>query len=72
MGKGGISQESHGEEGNVAAWLLGVNNLKIQPFKLPSLGTSMFSFAFQAMLRAQIRIQIWPESSVARESPVVL
>ncbi|KAG9445178.1 hypothetical protein H6P81_016518 [Aristolochia fimbriata] len=34
MGKGG-----EGEEGeNMAAWLLGVNNLKIQPFKLPSLG----------------------------------
>lgn len=48
MGKGGISQESHGEE-NMAAWLLGVNNLKIQPFKLPSLGTSIFSFAFQTM-----------------------
>ncbi|GMP24313.1 hypothetical protein CsSME_00001623 [Camellia sinensis var. sinensis] len=32
MGKGGISGE------NMAAWLLGVNALKIQPFHLPSLG----------------------------------
>ncbi|KAK4480593.1 hypothetical protein RD792_013671 [Penstemon davidsonii] len=34
MGKGG----KDGEEENMAAWLLGVNNLKIQPFKLPPLG----------------------------------
>lgn len=41
MGKGGKSNE--GEE-NMAAWLLGVNTLKIQPFNLPPLGT-MFSSA---------------------------
>ncbi|PIA34210.1 hypothetical protein AQUCO_03800061v1 [Aquilegia coerulea] len=34
MGKGGIS----GDGENMAAWLLGVNNLKIQPYKLPPLG----------------------------------
>ncbi|PIA34164.1 hypothetical protein AQUCO_03800026v1 [Aquilegia coerulea] len=34
MGKGGIS----GDGENMAAWLLGVNNLKIQPYKLPALG----------------------------------
>lgn len=43
MGKGGMS---HGEakdgEENMAAWLMGVNDLKIQPFKLPPLGTSSF------------------------------
>lgn len=37
---------SHGEgqdgEENMAAWLMGVNDLKIQPFKLPPLGTSFF------------------------------
>ncbi|KAL9265669.1 Sorbitol dehydrogenase-like protein [Drosera capensis] len=33
MGKGG---KSHGE--NMAAWLMGLNTLKIQPFKLPPLG----------------------------------
>ncbi|KAK8537102.1 hypothetical protein V6N12_043278 [Hibiscus sabdariffa] len=33
MGKGG---ESHEE--NMAAWLVGINTLKIQPFKLPPLG----------------------------------
>lgn len=38
MGKGGISQNKDGEGENMAAWLLGVNNLKIQPFNLPSLG----------------------------------
>ncbi|XP_050942638.1 sorbitol dehydrogenase-like [Cucumis melo] len=41
MGKGGMSQEGSGENGveeNLAAWLLGVNNLKIQPFHLPPLG----------------------------------
>ncbi|GLT36015.1 hypothetical protein SLA2020_104200 [Shorea laevis] len=40
MGKGGMSHGADGnEEGeNMAAWLLGINNLKIQPFKLPSLG----------------------------------
>lgn len=40
MGKGGGI--SHGEEENMAAWLLGVNNIKIQPFKLPPLGISLF------------------------------
>jgi len=40
MGKGGMSIDDHGEdkEENMAAWLLGINNLKIQPFKLPTLG----------------------------------
>ncbi|CAI9771884.1 unnamed protein product [Fraxinus pennsylvanica] len=39
MGKGGMSHGNSGEEEeNMAAWLLGVNNLKIQPFKLPPLG----------------------------------
>ncbi|PIN09872.1 Sorbitol dehydrogenase [Handroanthus impetiginosus] len=40
MGKGGMSHGDvkDGEEENMAAWLLGVNNLKIQPFKLPPLG----------------------------------
>ncbi|XP_030934920.1 sorbitol dehydrogenase-like [Quercus lobata] len=43
MGKGGMSHGSageakDGEEENMAAWLLGINNLKIQPFKLPPLG----------------------------------
>ncbi|KAL6541782.1 hypothetical protein OROGR_011268 [Orobanche gracilis] len=42
MGKGGMSHGNVGEgkdgEANMAAWLLGVNNLKIQPFKLPPVG----------------------------------
>jgi len=40
MGKGGMSIDGHGDdpEENMAAWLLGINNLKIQPFKLPTLG----------------------------------
>ncbi|GAY41259.1 hypothetical protein CUMW_058020 [Citrus unshiu] len=40
MGKGGMSQgeKKDGEEVNMAAWLMGVNTLKIQPFELPSLG----------------------------------
>jgi len=42
MGKGGMShggagEAKDGEEENMAAWLLGINNLKIQPFKLPPL-----------------------------------
>ncbi|KAK9008735.1 hypothetical protein V6N11_075618 [Hibiscus sabdariffa] len=36
MGKGGNSHEE--EEENMAAWLVGLNTLKIQPFKLPPLG----------------------------------
>ena len=40
MGKGGQSEGNGVQcEENMAAWLLGVNTLKIQPFKLPSLGT---------------------------------
>ena len=47
MGKGGMSHGSageakDGEEENLAAWLLGINTLKIQPFKLPPLGISLF------------------------------
>ncbi|KAK9144976.1 hypothetical protein Sjap_004879 [Stephania japonica] len=40
MGKGGMSHggaEESSEE-NMAAWLVGLNTLKIQPFKLPPLG----------------------------------
>ncbi|XP_030463413.2 sorbitol dehydrogenase isoform X1 [Syzygium oleosum] len=37
MGKGGMSREN-GEEENMAAWLVAVNTLKIQPFTLPPLG----------------------------------
>lgn len=42
MGKGGNSEDAvsgkeHGEE-NMAAWLLGIKTLKIQPYILPSLG----------------------------------
>ncbi|XP_043718313.1 sorbitol dehydrogenase [Telopea speciosissima] len=38
MGKGGMSHGVNEGEENMAAWLLGVNNLKIQPFKLPPIG----------------------------------
>ncbi|KAH0859196.1 hypothetical protein HID58_087457 [Brassica napus] len=40
MGKGGMSQGegSKVEEENMAAWLVGLNTLKIQPFPLPTLG----------------------------------
>ncbi|XP_040933754.1 sorbitol dehydrogenase isoform X2 [Gossypium hirsutum] len=40
MGKGGKSHEEtkSGEDENMAAWLVGLNTLKIQPFKLPPLG----------------------------------
>ncbi|MBA0731547.1 hypothetical protein Golax_023297 [Gossypium laxum] len=37
MSKGGKSDQEEGEE-NMAAWLVGLNTLKIQPFKLPPLG----------------------------------
>ncbi|CAO2838922.1 unnamed protein product [Amaranthus hypochondriacus] len=38
MGKGGKSHGDDGEAQNMAAWLTGINTLKIQPFELPSLG----------------------------------
>ncbi|KAI6672287.1 hypothetical protein NL676_000193 [Syzygium grande] len=37
MGKGGVSRDN-GDGENMAAWLVGVNTLKIQPFTLPPLG----------------------------------
>ncbi|TYH41303.1 hypothetical protein ES332_D12G306600v1 [Gossypium tomentosum] len=37
MSKGGKSDQEDGEE-NMVAWLVGLNTLKIQPFKLPPLG----------------------------------
>ncbi|KAK2366912.1 GroES zinc-binding alcohol dehydrogenase family protein [Trifolium repens] len=36
MGKGGMSVDD--DQQNMAAWLVGLNTLKIQPFNLPSLG----------------------------------
>lgn len=49
MGKGGMSrgasgETKDGEEENMAAWLLGINTLKIQPFELPPLGTTFSAF----------------------------
>ena len=40
MGKGGMSapENQDGGEENMAAWLVGLNTLRIQPFKLPPLG----------------------------------
>ncbi|KAM7494545.1 hypothetical protein LguiB_029154 [Lonicera macranthoides] len=49
MGKGGISQNKDGEGDNMAAWLLGVNNIKIQPFNLPSLGPHDVRVAMKAV-----------------------
>lgn len=48
MGKGGMShgETKDGQQENMAAWLLGVNTLKIQPFKLPPLGTSFLLSSF--------------------------
>jgi len=51
MGKGGMShggagEAKDGEEENMAAWLLGINNLKIQPFKLPPLGITFDTLFF--------------------------
>jgi len=59
MGKGGMSIGDNGEdkEENMAAWLLGINNLKIQPFKLPVLGihfstiNSIISFWFFSVFK---------------------
>ena len=48
IGKGGMShgEAKDGEEENMAAWLLGINTLKIQPFKLPSLGITFINLFF--------------------------
>lgn len=49
MGKGGMSSQGgaleprDGEQENMAAWLVGVNTLKIQPFKLPTVGKILIS-----------------------------
>lgn len=48
MGKGGMSSqggalEAHVEQENMAAWLVGVNTLRIQPFKLPTVGMILIS-----------------------------
>jgi hypothetical protein len=49
MGKGGgeaVGTAGDGKEVNLAAWLVSVNTLKIQPFELPPLGTGLFSALF--------------------------
>lgn len=45
-----------GEEVNMAAWLVGVNTLKIQPFNLPSLGILSFSLFASCLLKFWIFI----------------
>lgn len=44
MGKGGKSQGDGEGEQNMAAWLTGINTLKVQPFELPPLGIVWISF----------------------------
>lgn len=47
MGKGGgeaVGTAGDDKEVNLAAWLVSVNTLKIQPFELPPLGTASFVF----------------------------
>ena len=58
MGKGGMSHgeaKDVGEEENMAAWLLGVNTLKIQPFKLPTLGIFLSSIALYPKTKIKIK-----------------
>lgn len=46
MGKGGNSHGDGEGEKNMAAWLTGINTLKIQPFELPPLGKTTLSITF--------------------------
>lgn len=49
MGKGGgeaAGTAGDGREVNLAAWLVSVNTLKIQPFELPPLGIASFAILF--------------------------
>lgn len=50
MGKGGNERSGSGEEENMAAWLVGIDTLKIQPFKLPALGLFLSFFLFTVLL----------------------
>ena len=52
MGKGGKSHEEvkNGEEENMAAWLVGLNTLKIQPFNLPPLGMIFMTTIYLCVL----------------------
>lgn len=49
MGKGGMSIDDHVEQQNMAAWLVGINSLKIQPFNLPTLGIHL-NFIFTIII----------------------
>jgi hypothetical protein len=65
MGKGGMShggagEDKDGEEENMAAWLVGINTLKIQAFKLPPLGMTLF-FAFLDQLNSSNLIGVIEE-----------
>lgn len=46
MSSGGdiMAGKEREEEENMAAWLLGIKNLKIQPYHLPSLGKAFTLF----------------------------
>jgi hypothetical protein len=44
MSGGSGEGKEHKDGENMAAWLLGIKTLKIQPFHLPSLGKLKFSF----------------------------
>ena len=43
-------EKEDGEEVNMAAWLMGVNTLKIQPLELPSLGIFIFLSSLSCIL----------------------
>lgn len=54
MGKGGNGRYGgSGEEENMAAWLVGIDSLKILPFKLPALGLFFFSLFFSLLILIQ-------------------
>lgn len=49
QGIGEAMEAKDEKEENMAAWLLGIETLKIQPFVLPLLGKSLSCFCFYIM-----------------------
>jgi len=57
MGKGGgeaLGTAGDDKEVNLAAWLVSVNTLKIQPFELPPLGPHDVRVRMKAVVSAEV------------------
>ncbi|RWW14381.1 hypothetical protein GW17_00021849 [Ensete ventricosum] len=74
MGKGGEGSGDGAkveEEENMAAWLVSVNTLKIQPFRLPSLGLASLPSSLSLLRMICFYTAVWCAHFVVKEPMVI-